>query len=117
MNGATVVFFDKAPELLPLYAALEDAILARCPDAQVMVMKSQIAFTVARRFAFASLRGRRLIVTFGLPRRVDSPRIWQAVEPYPGRWTHHVLASEEAQIDDELLGWLREAWEFAESKR
>ena len=34
MNGDTVLFFDKAPELLPLYAALEDAILARCPDAQ-----------------------------------------------------------------------------------
>ena len=81
MNGDAVVFFDKAPELLPLYAALEDAILARCPDAQVMVMKSQIAFTGARRFAFASLRGRRLIVTFGLPYRVESPRIWQAVEP------------------------------------
>lgn len=73
MNGDAVVFFDKAPELLPLYAALEDAILARCPDAQVLVMKSQIAFTVARRFAFASLRGRRLIVTFGLPYRVESP--------------------------------------------
>ena len=85
MNGNTVVFFDKAPELLPLYAALEDAILTRCPDAQVMVMKSQIAFTGARRFAFASLRGRRLIVTFGLPYRVESPRIWQAVEPCPNR--------------------------------
>ena len=116
MNGATVVFFDKAPELLPLYAALEDAILARCPDAQVLVMKSQIAFTVARRFAFASLRGRRLIVTFGLPRRVDSPRIWQAVEPYPGRWTHHVILRSRSEIDDTLLGWIEEAWNFASRK-
>ena len=116
MNGNTVVFFDKAPELLPLYAALEDAILARCPDAQVLVMKSQIAFTVARRFAFASLRGRRLIVTFGLPQRVESPRIWQAVEPYPNRWTHHVILRTPEEIDDTLLGWIEEAWRFASRK-
>ena len=116
MNGNTVVFFDKAPELLPLYAALEDAILTRCPDAQALVMKSQIAFTVARRFAFASLRGRRLIVTFGLPQRVESPRIWQAVEPYPNRWTHHVILRTPEEIDDTLLGWMEEAWRFASRK-
>ncbi|MGN0764481.1 MAG: DUF5655 domain-containing protein [Aristaeellaceae bacterium] len=116
MNGDTVVFFDKAPELLPLYAALEEAILARCPDAQVLVMKSQIAFTVARRFAFASLRGRRLIVTFGLPYRVESPRIWQAVEPYPNRWTHHVILRSPEEIDGTLLGWIGEAWNFASRK-
>ena len=116
MNGDTVLFFDKVPELLPLYAALEDAILTRCPDAQVLVMKSQIAFTVARRFAFASLRGKRLIVTFGLPQRVESPRIWQAVEPYPGRWTHHVILRSPEEIDETLLGWLEEAWRFASQK-
>lgn len=116
MNGDAVVFFDKASELVPLYAALEDAILARCPDAQVLVMKSQIAFTVARRFAFASLRGRRLIVTFGLPYRVESPRIWQAVEPYPNRWTHHVILRSKEEIDDTLLGWIEAAWNFASRK-
>ena len=116
MNGDAVVFFDKAPELLPLYAALEDAILARCPDAQVMVMKSQIAFSGARRFAFASLRGRRLIVTFGLPYRVESPRIWQAVEPCPNRWTHHMILRSKEEIDGTLLGWIEEAWNFASRK-
>ena len=44
-------------------------------------------------------------------------RVAVATEPYPGRWTHHILLSDETQIDGELLGWLREAWEFAESKR
>ena len=58
-----------------------------------------------------------IVVTIGLSNQLESPRVAVAVEPYPGRWTHHVLVSEEAQIDDELLGWLREAWEFAESKR
>ena len=55
--------------------------------------------------------------TLGLGRRVEHPHILQAVEPYPGRWTHHVLVTEADQIDEELMGWLREAWDFAESKR
>ncbi|MGN0747040.1 MAG: DUF5655 domain-containing protein [Aristaeellaceae bacterium] len=113
MNGDAVLFFDRAPELLPLYGALEEAVLARCPDARVLVMKSQIAFTVAHRFAFASLRGRRMIVTFGLPYRMESPRIWQAVEPCPGRWTHHVILRSREEIDGTLLGWIEEAWRFA----
>ena len=56
-------------------------------------------------------------MTIGLSHRLDSPRVAVATEPYPGRWTHHILISDETQIDGELLDWLREAWEFAESKR
>ena len=58
-----------------------------------------------------------MTVTFGLVYRKKSNRIDVATEPYPGRWTHHVLISAEEQIDDELVNWLREAYEFAESKR
>ena len=58
-----------------------------------------------------------LIVTFGLSHRLDSPRIAAAVEPYPNRWTHHVLIERPEQIDAELIGWLREAYEFSESKK
>ena len=36
---------------------------------------------------------------------------------FPEGWTHHLLLTEENQIDDELLGWFREAWDFAQSKR
>ena len=46
-----------------------------------------------------------------------APGVVAASEPYPGRWTHHVLVTEADQIDEELMGWLREAWDFAESKR
>ena len=43
------------------------------------------------------------MVTLGLGRRLDTPRVAVAVEPYPGRWTHHLLLTEESQIDEELL--------------
>ena len=55
-------------------------------------------------------------MTFGLSYRLASPRIWQAVEPYPNRWTHHMLVSDETQLDDELMGWIKEAAAFAAAK-
>ena len=64
--------------------------------------------------------GRRtpyLTVTFGLGYRLDSPRVDAAVEAHPGRWTHHVVVTEAAQIDDELLLWLAEAAAFSAAKR
>ena len=56
-------------------------------------------------------------MTFGLSRRGEDPRIAVAVEPYPNRWTHHVLISESGQIDAQLMAWLEEARTFARSKR
>lgn len=58
-----------------------------------------------------------LMVTFGLAHRLDAPRIAVATEPYPDRWTHHVLVEHADEIDDELTAWLREAHAFSLSKR
>ena len=48
--------------------------------------------------------------------RPDSPRVAVAVEPYPNRWTHHVVVSSPQQLDDTLFAWIEEAYQFAESK-
>ena len=45
-----------------------------------------------------------------------SPRIAVATEPYPGRWTHHIVVSSLEEIDDELMGWIKEAAAFAAAK-
>lgn len=41
----------------------------------------------------------------------------QAAEPYPGRWTHHLVLTDAARIDGELLSWLDAAHQFAQMKR
>lgn len=56
-------------------------------------------------------------ITFGLGYKMESPRIDVATEPYPNRWTHHILISEAEEIDDELMGWIVEASIFSEGKR
>ena len=117
-----VLFFDPMPQALPLYAALSQKVLEAFPGVSVKVQKTQITFHARYGFAFVSLRRIRgcpavfLIVTFGLCHRVTSPRIALAVEPYPNRWTHHVIVSDACQIDTELMGWLREAYTFAQIK-
>ena len=120
-----LAYFSGKPEELALYEAVYAQLCRAFPDASVKVQKSQISFYGRHLFAAASLPVRRrkdwpkmcLMVTVGLPYRLDSPRVVAASEPYPGRWTHHVLVTEADQIDEELMGWLREAWDFAESKR
>lgn len=120
-----LLFFDEKPLELALYQALFRELETLFPEGSVRVQKSQISFYGRHLYGAASLPVRRwkdwpehcLVVTLGLNRRLDSPRVAVAVEPYPGRWTHHFLLTEEEQIDGELLGWFREAWDFAESKR
>lgn len=124
--GADVLFFfDGHPAELALYEALFQKLDRACPEGSVKVQKTQISFYGRHLFAAASLPVRRrkdwprmcLMVTVGLPYRPDSPRIAAAAEPYPGRWTCHILVTETGQLNAELMGWLREAWDFAQSKR
>ena len=118
-------FFDGRPLELALYQTLFRSLETAFPEASVRVQKTQISFYGRHLFAAVSLPVRRrkgwpehcIVVTIGLSHRLESPRIAVAVEPYPNRWTHHVLVSGEEQIDGELLAWLKEAWVFSENKR
>ena len=125
MDQDVLFFFEKAPGALPLYQTLEQKLQEILPGMTRKVGKSQISFYGRHLFGAASLPIRRrkdwpercLVVTVGLSHRLDSPRVAVAVEPYPNRWTHHVLIERPEQIDAELIGWLREAYEFSESKK
>lgn len=104
-------YFDGKPREFSLYQRLFESVEQAFPDASVKVQKSQISFYCPKLFAAASIPVRRkkdwprecLLVTFGLERQVISPRIAVAVEPYPNRWTHHVVVSQPEEIDGELL--------------
>ena len=122
----TALFFNEHPEAFPMYKALEDRILADIHDVNIKVQKSQIAFANRHNFAFVSFLPARKAkdrpkiystVTFGLSYKKESPRIDVATEPYPNRWTHHVLVSSVDEIDDELLSWIKEASDFSATKR
>ena len=126
MNADILFFFNDHMDASPLYERLEGLILEQIPDAKIKVFKTQISFSNERGFTFVSFNPCRrakerpnvwMTVTFGLSYRKDSPRIDVATEPYPNRWTHHVMVSNVSEIDGELMGWIREAAEFSASKR
>lgn len=125
MSQDELLFFHSFPTLIPLYRQLKGRLEAAYPDLRVKISKTQISFYNRRMFAMVSPPWRRvkgrppvyLLVSFGLACRKESPRIDQAVEPYPNRWTHHVPVWQAAQIDEELLQWLDEAYQFAAGKR
>lgn len=124
LSADELLFFDRLPRFLPVYALLKEQLEARCPETTVKVSKTQISFRSRYIFAMVSLPYRRmkgwpkeyLMVSFGLDRRRDSPRIVQAVEACPNRWTHHVLVERAEELDGELLGWLDEAYRFSMCK-
>lgn len=113
-------------DALPIYERLEEWILAQIPDVKIKVAKTQITFANKRGFAFVSFYHCRrakdrpavwMTVTFGLGYRKESPRIDVATEPYPGRWTHHVMVGSVDEIDEELLGWIQEAADFSATQK
>ena len=125
MNGDALCFFDGKPEELALYEALEARIFSEIENVRLKVSKSQISFYNRRLFACVSfLRVKRkaelpahyIVLTLGLDRPLDTPRAAVVTEPYPNRWTHHFVLSRKEEIDDELMGWVKQAAVFAAVK-
>ena len=126
MSDDILLFFSQHMEALPLYEKLEERILTEIPDVKVKAARTQISFSNKRGFAFVSFNPCRrakerpavwMTVSFGLGYRKEAERVDVATEPYPGRWTHHGMGGSTSEIDEELLGWLKEAAEFSASKR
>lgn len=125
MDGDILFFFQQDPAVLPLYETLEARMQAELGPVQFKVQKTQISFYKKHLFGCVSfLRVKKkkelpehsLTLTFGLGHPADSPRIAVITEPYPRRWTHHLILSRPEQIDGELMGWLKEAAEYAVRK-
>lgn len=121
MNADEMMFFDKAPQMLPVYETLRNGLIEKHGDIQVKVSKTQISFKNKHIFAMVSLPLRRIknapkvymLVSFGLSYRLDSSRIFQAAEPYPNRWTHHLPIGHSDDVDAELMEWLEAAYRFS----
>lgn len=125
MSEEILYFFDKHPDALPLYETFEDKVRTIVSDVRIKVQKTQISFYNKHMFAcvsFARVRKKKdcpekfIVVTLSLNHKLESPRVDIATEPYPNRWTHHLLISDMSEIDEELMEWVEEAAEFAARK-
>ena len=124
MTEDELLFFNRFPAVIPIYQARKARLAAAYPELRLNLANTPISFCNRRMFAMASPPWRRvkgwpaeyLLVSFGLSYRKENPRIAQTAEPYPNRWTHHVIVTRSEEIDLELLAWLDEAYRFAAAK-
>ena len=121
----TLVFFSGHPDALELYRVFEDLLYREFPCVNRRVQKTQITFYNRHVFAcvsFARVKKKAelpegyLVITIGLPAPLESPRIAVKTEPYPNRWTHHIVISRPDELDGELTDWIRASYDFAEAK-
>ena len=112
-------FFAADEEMLALARALILGALERWPDTVIAVQKTQVGLGGPRPFCAlypprkaADRKAHALGLSLFLPRVPDCPRIAAAAEPYPGRFTCHMVVEREAELDEELWAWLTEARQF-----
>ena len=124
-DSDTLLFFNNHFKALEVYRVFEDLLYKTFPNVNKRVQKTQITFSNTHVFACASFaRVRRkaelpdgyMVITLGLPVSLDSDRVAVRSQPYPHRWTHHIVVSTPEEIDDELLSWIGEAYAFADAK-
>jgi len=96
------------------------AVIMQIGPATTRVSKSQIAFRRKTGFAsvwtpdrYLSNTDVPLVLTVLLRRRDTSGRWKEVVEPGDGRFTHHMELREPEDVDQQVAGWLEEAWKLA----
>ena len=92
-------------------------ILARFPDARAIPQKSQISFACKGPFCVVTPPGRwgkksGIGLSLFLDERLESPRFLHIANPYPNRFSHHMVLSAPDQLDEELATMLAKARQF-----
>jgi hypothetical protein len=104
----------KPPEVVELYGRLA-SLIQRCGEVVVAPTKTRALFKVRTVFATVAVTKNWLDVVFVLGRRLKHRRIKKAREEYSG--VVHFLRIEQAEdLDDELGGWLQEAYDHRKQK-
>ena len=116
-----MMLFEGHPNALGVYEAFVKKLFQIYPDTTFRVQKTQITFSNRRVYAcvsFARVKKKAqlpenyIVVTLGLPMPLESHRIAVKTEPYPGRWTHHLVIASEKELDGEFFSWVDLARNF-----
>jgi len=105
-------FWGKPAETRVLYDALVRVIGEQGPFEPVPT-KTRITFMLRVRFTAVN-RVRRdgsLVCHLWLKRRVESPRFTKVELLGRSDWVHHFVLRSEADLDEELRAWMREAYD------
>ena len=104
---------DRARTLYERFAEL----VRRCGPIEVAPTKTQVGFMVRVRFAgITHISDRGMTAQFALPRRLDNPRIRRVDHPAHQWYIHTFRVTSPEELDDEVLGWLKESYKMGEQQ-
>ncbi|KRF18222.1 hypothetical protein ASH02_01220 [Nocardioides sp. Soil796] len=107
--------FDGDPVALAIHDEIRRTLLL-LDGVRGRVSRSQVGFRRDRAFAMLWCPGRYVasdVLSVALPRALQSARVKQVVHPSAGTWMNHLELRDVADVDDEVRGWLVEAWAAA----
>lgn len=112
-------FFAGQDRSRQIFETVRRAVEAIGP-AELRISKSQISFRRRKAFAWVWRPGQYLhgkvaplVLTLSFWRRDPSSRWKEIVEPAPRRFAHHLELYSTVDFDDEVRGWLQDAWTAA----
>lgn len=111
-NSIEQVFDGKAPELRVIFDQLVDK-LRQFGD--VKVAPKQTSIHLEKNSGFAGVHPRKAYfnLEFRTDYKIENPRITRVQQLSARRFEHTVKLEKETDLDDELLIWLKDAYELS----
>jgi hypothetical protein len=106
-------FQGKEPQVRAIY----DCLLTRLREFGPMTESpKQTSIHLDRANGFAGINTRKsyLLLNFRTDYRIENPRILKVEQHSARRFMHTVKLENESNVDDELIGWLKDAYKLAE---
>jgi hypothetical protein len=105
----------KTPQAVRLFREFA-RLVKRCGRVRVIPEKTRIAFQVRMSFAAVSLRRDRLVGHVVLARRLENSRFTKVETISARNHVHSFCFTSRAEMDKEVLCWLREAYRVGQQK-
>ena len=120
MSDEEIAFLAAYPEGLALYAHIRGRILTACPDVEIRVRRTQVGFFANCGFAYVWYLARKpngvpqahIMLGFVLDVPIKSDRFSASGEMAPNRWAFHLPIHTAEDLDDEVMSWLVQAYQF-----
>jgi hypothetical protein len=109
------LFQRSEPQVLKLFREFARLVRA-CGPVHMIPQKTRVVFQVRMRFAGAIPRKSSLICHFILPRKIESRRFHKIETFSPRCHAHYLRVAEKADLDRNVLNWLKDAYRVGEQK-
>ncbi len=104
-------FAKRPPRIRDLYHSLMEAVTDFGPM-KTEAVKNAIMVKNGPTFLAIKPRKDHIIVEFALDRPVDEFPVYKVMQYSKSKWAHYLKLDDQADIDELLLGWLREAYDL-----